>query len=115
MGTRSVSAKSVDTIDKTDILDKVEIELSELFGYNESEQVNVDMRVVGDADKLYITKNNVNVPVFQTYRDDSENIIYYYDFIDSVGFRRNMIEIGMNENSNLIVVTKKTVTICKIR
>lgn len=94
---------------------KVEIELSELFGYAEGEQVNIDMRTVSDADSLYVIKGQTNVPVFQTVREGSENIIYYFDFIDSTGFRRQFTEIGMNEESNLVVISKKIVTICKIR
>ena len=111
--TRSV--KSVDTIDTSAAPVKTEVELSELFGYNEGDQVNIDMRAVSSADSLYVTKGQVNVPVLQTFREDSENFIYYFDYLDATGFRRSIVEIGMNDNSNLVVISKKIVTLCRIR
>ena len=91
------------------------IDLTALFETAEGQPADVDLRTIYDS-ALFIAKGPAQVRVDATFREDSDDtLVLYYDFIDNVGMKRQVIEIGNNDDAVLSVLMKKTVTLAKFR
>jgi hypothetical protein len=91
------------------------IDLTSLFETAEGQPADVDLRTIYDS-ALFIAKGPAQVRVDATFREDSDDtLVLYYDFIDNVGMKRQVIEIGNNDDAVLSVLMKKTVTLAKFR
>lgn len=90
-----------------------DVDMGALFDAEIGADAPVDLRTVNSVGR-YIIKNGVKVEIEQTFNDSTDSIVFYYDFLDGAAFKREFVEIGMNEESSLVVVNKKTVKICKV-
>ena len=90
-----------------------EVDMTPLFEAKVGSEASVDLRTINTVER-YIIKNNIKIEVEITYKEDTDNIIFYYDFMDATSFKREFVEIGMNDESSLVILNKKTVKLCKI-
>ena len=72
---------------------------------------NLGQRTVRD---LSVYENNIKIEIEITFKEDTDNIVFYYDYMDATSFKREFVEIGMNDESSLVILNKKTVKLCKI-
>lgn len=90
-----------------------EVDMTSLFEAEVGAEASVDLRTINTVER-YIIKNNIKIEIEITYKEDTDNIIFYYDFMDATSFKREFVEIGMNDESSLVILNKKTVKLCKI-
>lgn len=90
-----------------------EVDMTPVFAAEIGAEANIDLRTINTVER-YIIKNNIKIEIEITYKEDTENIVFYYDFMDATAFKREFVEIGMNEESSLVVLNKKTVKLCKV-
>ena len=91
------------------------IDLTALFETEQGQPADVDLRSIYDS-ALFVAKGPVQVRVDTTFREDTDDsLVLYYDFIDATAVKRQVIEIGNNDDAVLTVLMKKTVTLAKFR
>lgn len=91
------------------------IDLTTLFETEQGQPADVDLRSIYDS-ALFVAKGPVQVRVDTTFREDTDDsLVLYYDFIDATAVKRQVIEIGNNDDAVLTVLMKKTVTLAKFR
>ena len=90
-----------------------EVDMTPLFEAEVGAEASVDLRTINTVER-YIIKNNIKIEIEITFKEDTDNIVFYYDYMDATSFKREFVEIGMNDESSLVILNKKTVKLCKI-
>ena len=90
-----------------------EVDMTPLFEAEVGAEASVDLRTINTIER-YIIKNNIKIEIEITFKEDTDNIVFYYDYMDATSFKREFVEIGMNDESSLVILNKKTVKLCKI-
>ena len=90
-----------------------EVDMTPLFEAEVGAEASVDLRTINTIER-YIIKNNIKIEIEITFKEGTDNIVFYYDYIDATSFKREFVEIGMNDESSLVILNKKTVKLCKI-
>ena len=90
-----------------------EVDMTPLFEAEVGAEASVDLRTINTIER-YIIKNNIKIEIEITFKEGTDNIVFYYDYIDATSFKREFVEIGMNDESSLVILDKKTVKLCKI-
>ena len=90
-----------------------DVDMTSVFSAEIGSDASVDLRSINNT-KYYLIKNGLKINVRFTFKENSDNVVFYYDFIDTTAFKREFIEIGMNDESSLVIINKKVVKLCKI-